>query len=72
MTGGRSRHADHRAWPGQQPRGQVEVGADGRFTVPISPAQNNGQLLSVVSTDDAGNARWLRPTRPTTPRHLTW
>ncbi|MEN5140222.1 BapA/Bap/LapF family large adhesin [Pseudomonas juntendi] len=36
--------------------GQVEVGANGQFTVPISPAQNNGQLLSVVSTDDAGNA----------------
>ncbi|MFV3292471.1 BapA/Bap/LapF family large adhesin [Pseudomonas sp. NY11955] len=36
--------------------GTVEVGEDGQFTVPISPAQNNGQLLTVVSTDDAGNA----------------
>ncbi|MCF3158971.1 MULTISPECIES: BapA/Bap/LapF family large adhesin [Pseudomonas] len=41
--------------------GQVEVGADGRFTVPISPAQNNGQLLSVVSTDDAGNVSVAAP-----------
>ncbi|HEN8798904.1 TPA: VCBS domain-containing protein, partial [Pseudomonas putida] len=36
--------------------GEVVVGDNGQFTVPISPAQNNGQLLSVVSTDAAGNA----------------
>ncbi|MFF7060912.1 BapA/Bap/LapF family large adhesin [Pseudomonas sp. NPDC008258] len=36
--------------------GQVLVGDNGQFTVTISPAQNNGQLLTVVSTDTAGNA----------------
>ncbi|WP_416465845.1 BapA/Bap/LapF family large adhesin [Pseudomonas sp. LFS044] len=36
--------------------GSIEVEADGTFSVPLNPAQNNGQLLTVVSTDDAGNA----------------
>ncbi|WP_238214444.1 BapA/Bap/LapF family large adhesin, partial [Pseudomonas sp. PAGU 2196] len=36
--------------------GEVEVPANGQFTVTINPAQNNGQLLTVVSTDDAGNS----------------
>ncbi|MFK0093131.1 BapA/Bap/LapF family large adhesin [Pseudomonas sp. NPDC090592] len=49
--------------------GTVEVGANGQFTVPISPAQNNGQLLSVVSTDDAGNVSVPAPyqTNDTSP-----
>ncbi|WP_433690335.1 BapA/Bap/LapF family large adhesin [Pseudomonas monteilii] len=36
--------------------GTVVVGGNGEFTVAINPAQNNGQLLTVVSTDAAGNA----------------
>ncbi|MBC3483523.1 BapA/Bap/LapF family large adhesin [Pseudomonas sp. SWRI77] len=36
--------------------GTVEVPENGQFTVTLNPAQNNGQLLTVVSTDDAGNA----------------
>ncbi|MFJ7009813.1 BapA/Bap/LapF family large adhesin, partial [Pseudomonas putida] len=49
--------------------GTVEVGANGQFTVPINPAQNNGQLLTVVSTDDAGNASVVVPyqTNDTSP-----
>ncbi|MFP3500440.1 Ig-like domain-containing protein, partial [Pseudomonas sp. SIMBA_059] len=49
--------------------GTVEVGANGQFTVPINPPQNNGQLLTVVSTDDAGNASVIVPyqTNDTSP-----
>ncbi|MDP9520651.1 BapA/Bap/LapF family large adhesin [Pseudomonas putida] len=49
--------------------GTVEVGANGQFTVPINPPQNNGQLLTVVSTDDAGNASVVVPylTNDTSP-----
>ncbi|MFP3525898.1 Ig-like domain-containing protein, partial [Pantoea sp. SIMBA_072] len=36
--------------------GTVEVPENGQFTVTLNPAQNNGQLLTVVSTDAAGNA----------------
>ncbi|ANI01804.1 adhesin [Pseudomonas putida SJTE-1] len=52
--------------------GTVEVGENGQFTVPISPAQNNGQLLTVVSTDDAGNASVAVPyqTNDTSPPDL--
>lgn len=35
--------------------GEIEVPVNGVFTVTLSPAQTNGQLLSVVATDDAGN-----------------
>jgi VCBS repeat-containing protein len=35
--------------------GSVTVPAGGTFTVTLSPAQNNGQLLSVIATDNAGN-----------------
>ncbi|WEK30254.1 MAG: Ig-like domain-containing protein [Candidatus Pseudomonas phytovorans] len=42
--------------PNNNVLGTVVVGEDGQFTVPVNPAQNNGQLLSVVSTDAAGNA----------------
>lgn len=42
--------------PNNNEVGTVQVGENGLFTVLISPAQNNGQLLSVVSTDSAGNA----------------
>ncbi|WP_426809630.1 BapA/Bap/LapF family large adhesin [Pseudomonas sp. WOUb67] len=52
--------------------GSVEVGENGQFTVPISPAQNNGQLLTVVSTDDAGNVSVTVPyqTNDTSPPDL--
>ncbi|WP_330508943.1 Ig-like domain-containing protein [Pseudomonas putida] len=52
--------------------GTVEVDENGQFTVPISPAQNNGQLLTVVSTDDAGNASVAVPyqTNDTSPPDL--
>lgn len=36
--------------------GTTVVAPDGSFTVPLSPAQDNGQPLSVVQTDAAGNA----------------
>ncbi|PZQ42356.1 MAG: hypothetical protein DI560_02790, partial [Pseudomonas putida] len=36
--------------------GTITVEGNGQFTVTLSPAQNNGQLLTVVSTDAAGNA----------------
>ncbi|MCL2891684.1 Ig-like domain-containing protein, partial [Brenneria tiliae] len=36
--------------------GNVTVGNDGRFTVPLSPAQTNGEAISVVVSDAAGNA----------------
>ena len=35
--------------------GTVTVSAGGEFTVSLSPAQNNGQLLTVIATDPAGN-----------------
>jgi len=35
--------------------GTVTVPVGGEFTVTLSPAQNNGQLLNVTSTDSAGN-----------------
>ncbi|MFJ4347204.1 BapA/Bap/LapF family large adhesin [Pseudomonas sp. NPDC089401] len=35
--------------------GTVTVPAGGNFTVTLSPAQNNGQLLTVIATDGAGN-----------------
>lgn len=36
--------------------GTVQATVDGTFSVTLSPAQNNGQLLTVVATDEAGNA----------------
>nr|WP_081673810.1 BapA/Bap/LapF family large adhesin [Pseudomonas cremoricolorata] len=35
--------------------GSAEVGADGRFSVTLTPAQLNGQALSTTLTDAAGN-----------------
>jgi hypothetical protein len=35
--------------------GTITVPAGGNFTVTLSPAQNNGQLLTVIATDGAGN-----------------
>ena len=35
--------------------GTVTVPAGGEFTVTLSPTQNNGHLLTVISTDPAGN-----------------
>ncbi|UFH51530.1 Ig-like domain-containing protein [Pseudomonas sp. KNUC1026] len=36
--------------------GTATVGADGNFTASLSPAQANGQLISAVQQDAAGNA----------------
>ncbi|PWC10257.1 Ig-like domain-containing protein, partial [Brenneria corticis] len=36
--------------------GNVAVEDDGRFTVPLSPAQTNGETISLVVSDAAGNA----------------
>ncbi|WP_241650315.1 Ig-like domain-containing protein, partial [Rosenbergiella collisarenosi] len=36
--------------------GSATVGNDGTFTLTLSTAQTNGQTLSVISTDPAGNA----------------
>ncbi len=36
--------------------GTIEVPANGSFSVTLDPAQNNGQLVTVIATDDAGNA----------------
>ncbi|MEH3158864.1 MAG: Ig-like domain-containing protein [Sphingomonas taxi] len=38
------------------PLGSAIVGADGRFTVPLTPAQANGGTVQVTQTDPAGNA----------------
>lgn len=35
--------------------GTATAGPDGRFTVPISPAQINGEAITVTATDVAGN-----------------
>lgn len=35
--------------------GSGPVGGDGTFTIPLSPAQNNGEVLDVTAQDDAGN-----------------
>ena len=49
--------------------GSAVVGSDGRFTVPLSSPQNNGQTLIVDQTDPAGNTSTTTPvTAPdTTP-----
>ncbi|WP_045491106.1 BapA/Bap/LapF family large adhesin [Pseudomonas sp. StFLB209] len=43
--------------------GTAVVATDGSFTVNLSPAQVNGQLLSVVQTDASGNAADALDTR---------
>lgn len=43
--------------------GTAVVAANGSFTVSLSPAQVNGQLLSVVQTDANGNAANAQDTR---------
>lgn len=35
--------------------GTVQVGGDGNFTIPLNPAQKNGETVSVTLTDGAGN-----------------
>ncbi|ENM1057953.1 BapA/Bap/LapF family large adhesin [Enterobacter hormaechei] len=35
--------------------GQATAGPDGTFTIPISPAQTNGEALEVTATDGSGN-----------------
>ncbi|CRN06907.1 hypothetical protein PYEL_27300 [Pseudomonas sp. URMO17WK12:I11] len=35
--------------------GSVEVGVDGNFEVPLTPAQTNGEVLSVILIDAQGN-----------------
>ena len=36
--------------------GTATVGADGKFSVPLSPVQNDGQLLNVVASDVRGTS----------------
>ncbi|WP_136163981.1 Ig-like domain-containing protein, partial [Brenneria nigrifluens] len=36
--------------------GSVTVGDDGSFTVPLTPALTNGETISAVASDAAGNA----------------
>lgn len=36
--------------------GSVQVGNDGTFTIPLAPAQANGELLDVVAIDADGNS----------------
>ncbi|WP_161893533.1 Ig-like domain-containing protein, partial [Pseudomonas juntendi] len=36
--------------------GSVQVGNDGSFNIPLSPAQANGELLAVVAIDAAGHS----------------
>ncbi|MCL2898747.1 BapA/Bap/LapF family large adhesin [Brenneria tiliae] len=56
--------------------GNVTVGNDGRFTIPLSPAQTNGEAISVVVSDAAGNASEVTSvtapdtTAPSTPADL--
>ncbi|WP_235515008.1 Ig-like domain-containing protein [Erwinia sp. Leaf53] len=56
--------------------GTVQVGADGTFSVNLSPAQLNGQVLSVTQTDPAGHISAATPytaadvTTPDAPTNL--
>ncbi|MEH0834531.1 Ig-like domain-containing protein, partial [Pectobacterium cacticida] len=45
--------------------GSVEVGEDGSFTVPLNPPPTNGESLTVIVSDAAGNAS--PPTTVTAP-----
>ncbi|WP_447232087.1 Ig-like domain-containing protein, partial [Escherichia coli] len=36
--------------------GETTANSDGTFTAVISPAQTNGEVLTVVATDGSGNA----------------
>lgn len=57
--------------------GEGPVGQDGTFTIPLSPAQNNGEVLDVTATDGTGNistpAQTTAPdtTAPDAPSGLT-
>ena len=35
--------------------GETTANGDGTFSTPISPAQTNGEVLTVIATDDSGN-----------------
>ncbi len=50
------------------PLASVLVGADGNFTVPLTPRQANGEALSVVQADAAGN---VSPVVPLTAPDIT-
>ncbi|MCL2894276.1 Ig-like domain-containing protein [Brenneria sp. MC1SB4.1] len=56
--------------------GEVTVGEDGHFTVPLSPALTNGEAINVVASDAAGNASTAATstapdtTAPSTPADL--
>lgn len=41
--------------------GTITVGDNGRFEVPLNPAQNNGQALQVTLTDSIGNVSAAAP-----------
>jgi len=43
------------------PLGVALVGADGSYSVPLAPAQANGQALTVVQVDPAGNSSQAVP-----------
>ncbi|MCL2891174.1 Ig-like domain-containing protein, partial [Brenneria tiliae] len=56
--------------------GEVTVGEDGHFTVPLSPALTNGETITATTSDAAGNASTtvtaVAPdtTAPSTPADL--
>ncbi|WP_411570766.1 BapA/Bap/LapF family large adhesin, partial [Pectobacterium cacticida] len=45
--------------------GSVEVGEDGSFTIPLTPALTNGETITATATDPAGNSS--APTTATAP-----
>lgn len=45
--------------------GEAIAGADGQFSVPISPAQTNGETLQAIATDTIGNSS--QPVTATAP-----
>ncbi|MCL2891205.1 Ig-like domain-containing protein, partial [Brenneria tiliae] len=56
--------------------GSATVGNDGHFTVPLSPALTNGEAITVVASDESGNASTAATavapdtTAPSTPADL--
>ncbi|MEH0875973.1 Ig-like domain-containing protein, partial [Pectobacterium cacticida] len=46
--------------------GSVEVGEDGSFTVPLNPPPTNGESLTVIVSDAAGNSSSTTVTAPDT------
>ncbi|MEH0833275.1 Ig-like domain-containing protein, partial [Pectobacterium cacticida] len=46
--------------------GSVEVGEDGSFTVPLNPPPTNGESITVIVSDAAGNSSSMTVTAPDT------